>query len=99
MVWPIHVHYEQRKIVGEIKNISGGGLFIYCEEPLPLNERFHMTILPPDRRSISVTGKMIWSDRFGIGTDDTAFGMGMCFLEISDEDRRFLDDLVADTGE
>ena len=88
--WPISVNTDQGRISGETVNISGGGLSIACDEPVPMDEDLKISIMPPDHRIIEVSGKITWSDLFGIGDDDKAVGMGLCFLEISEEDREFL---------
>jgi hypothetical protein len=36
---------------------------------------------------------VVWSDLYGIGDDDSAYGMGICFVEISDEDLHVLQKL------
>lgn len=82
-------------IEGETRNLSQGGIAIYCDEPLPIEEVYRISISPPDRPPLGVTGKVVWADRYGIEGEDTTVGMGVCFLEISEEDRQFLRDLVA----
>jgi hypothetical protein len=71
------------------------GLSIRCDEPLMINEVFRIAILPPDRHAIGVSGKVIWSDLYAIDPNDTAVGLGLCFVRISDEDRKIFEDAVS----
>jgi hypothetical protein len=61
-----------------------------------INEVFRLAILPPDHQAIGVSGKVIWSDLYGIDPNDTAVGLGLCFVKISDEDRKVFEDAVSD---
>jgi len=93
--WPITVSADHGNIQGETRNISIDGISIRCDEPLRINEVFRIAILPPDRQAIGVSGKVIWSDLYAIDQDDTAVGLGLCFVEISDEDRKIFIDAVS----
>jgi hypothetical protein len=93
--WPIIMAFDQDELEGETINITVDGVLIRCEEPLQLNEIFRISIKPPNRQVIEVTGKVIWSDHYAIGEQNTAFGMGICFVKISEVDRHFLKDLVS----
>ncbi len=93
--WPITVSADHGNIQGETRNISVDGISIRCDEPLRINEVFRIAILPPDRQAIGVSGKVIWSDLYAIDHNDTAVGLGLCFVEISDEDRKLFKDAVS----
>ena len=93
--WPITLFTNNDTIEGELQNITVKGVYIFCEKPLPLNTVFRMSILPPSHQSIGVSGKVVWSDLYGIDDDKDVYGMGICLLEISDEDRDFINDLVS----
>ena len=93
--WPITVLADHRTIKGETRNISVDGISISCDEPLMINEVFRIAILPPDRQAIGVSGKVVWSDLYAIDPNDTAVGLGVCFVKISDEDRKVFKDAVS----
>ncbi|MGD9076764.1 MAG: PilZ domain-containing protein [Desulfobacteraceae bacterium] len=93
--WPITVLADHGTIKGETRNISVDGISIRCDEPLMINEVFQIAILPPDRQAIGVSGKVIWSDLYAIDPNDTAVGLGVCFVRISDEDRKIFEDAVS----
>ena len=92
--WPVIALTNDRKIQAETRNITVNGIFICCEEPLPLNQILPMSISPPNYQVIRVSGKVVWSNRYAIDDQDIAYGVGICFVKIAEEDRHFLKDLI-----
>jgi hypothetical protein len=90
--WPVRIRSEHRTIEGETRNISFDGIYICCDEPLRLNERFRMAISPPHRSSIGLTGRVIWSDMYGLDHEETPFAMGVSLVKISKKDRKHIED-------
>jgi Tfp pilus assembly protein PilZ len=88
--WPVSVESEHGTIQGEIRNISLSGIYVQCDEPLRVNEDYRMAIIPPNRQAIGLTGKVVWADMYGIDAEENAFGMGVCLVEIAEEDQKFL---------
>ncbi len=93
--WPITILAETGTIEGEIRNVSVDGLLIFCEEPLRLNETYRMSILPGKHHAIGVSGRVVWADAYCMDEDNTAFGVGVCLVELTDEDREALRSLIA----
>jgi hypothetical protein len=93
--WPITILAETGTIEGEIRNVSVDGLLIFCEEPLRLNETYRMSILPGKHHAIGVSGKVVWADAYCMDEENTAFGVGICLVELTDEDRQALRTLIA----
>lgn len=93
--WPVTVESEHGTIQGEIRNISLSGIYVRCDEPLRVNEDFRMAIIPPNRQAIGLTGKVVWADLYCIDEDENAFGMGVCLVEIAEEDQKFLQNAVS----
>jgi hypothetical protein len=54
-----------------------------------------MAIIPPNRHAIGLTGKVVWADMYGIDQEENAFGMGVCLVEINEEDQKFLESAVS----
>ncbi len=77
---------SDRVLEGVTKDISGGGAYVRCARPLRLNEVFDMVIKAPDK-SLKVKAEVVWSNIYGPDDDINPRGMGVVFLEISDEDR------------
>ena len=93
--WPITVVSDHGNILGETRNISFDGVYIRCEQPLRVNEDFRMAITAPGKHAIGITGKVVWSDFYGMEDDDTAVGMGVCLVEISAGDRKSFQDALS----
>ncbi len=84
--WPITVLTNEGIIEGETRNISVGGMYINCKVPLSLNESYRVSITPPNHQNIELSCKVVWSDLYGIG---------FCFVEVPDEDRHLLRDIIS----
>ena len=93
--WPITVFTDEDTVEGEAVNISLEGLSICFEEPLPLKKILRITIAPHDHPIIQISGAIVWSDLYAMDDDKTTIGMGVCFVEISDEDRLAIEKLIS----
>ena len=93
--WPITIFTDNDTMEGESRNITTEGLYICCDKPLPLKDVFRMTIKPPHHQAIGVTGKIVWSDLYGLDDDKGVYCMGICLVEITDEEKRLLNDMVS----
>ncbi len=93
--WPVTVLTTQTKIEGQMQNISPSGAFISCKDAPPLEGSFFIIINPPDRQTISVAGKVVWSTTLQLSNVDSSLGVGVQFTNITPSDRRFLRQLVA----
>jgi hypothetical protein len=89
--WRVTIETVQGTIDGETRNVSSDGLLVCCEEPLRLQESYRIAILPPGHSAIGVVGKVVWSDVYGMDKD-AVFGMGVCLVEVSERDRRLLEE-------
>jgi len=50
--------------------------------------------MPPGRPAIGLTGKVVWSDVYGMDKD-SVFGMGVCLVEMNESDRLLLEEAVS----
>ncbi len=87
--WRVLVKIDDKVLEGVTKNISGGGAYVRCARPLKLNEVFDMVIEAPDG-SLQVKAEVVWSNIYGPDDEINPRGMGVMFLEISDEDRQVI---------
>jgi PilZ domain len=97
--WPITIFTGEEEIEAETLNISVDGISINCEEPLRLNEHYTISVMPEDALAFEVKGQVVWSDFYGIDEDDTAIGMGLCFVELGEDDCQMLKELVGQISE
>jgi len=96
--WPINILADHGTIEGVTENISQEGLFIRCEEPLLLYETYRISIMPPDREAVGAVGKVVWSEFYGMGENDSTFGIGICLIEITEEYHEVIDALISETS-
>lgn len=92
--WPVTLLSTQDKIDGEIQNVSPTGAFVSCKEPPPLEGSFFIIIKPPDRQTMSIAGKVIWSTILEPQEGDSSLGIGIQFTNMTSTDRKFLSSLV-----
>ncbi len=89
--WPVVVKSDKRTMEGVTSNVTPNGVFIHCQQPLRLNEVFDMDIsIPGSDQSLKARAEVIWSNRYGPNDDISPRGMGVRFLRISSEARRFI---------
>ena len=92
--WPVTIFAKNETIDGESRNISSEGLYICSDKPLLLNETYQISIKPPHHQAIGVTGKIVWSDLYGID-DKKTYGVGVCLVKIPETDRHLLKEVIA----
>ena len=91
--WPVIVQKSTGVIEGVTLNISSTGVFIGCRRPLRLNEVFDMVITAPGQ-DIGAEAEVVWSNKYGPDDSITPRGMGVRFLNISEENQRFIANAV-----
>jgi uncharacterized protein (TIGR02266 family) len=88
--WPVEMETSQGTITAETKDISIGGAFITCPKPLPIKEVFRLTMNVPDGEPISAVAEVVWSNS-NVPDDKVIHrGMGIRFIQISDEHIQFI---------
>ncbi len=89
--WPAVLKTEKNTISGVTLNIGPDGAFISCQKPSKLNEVGEVTISIPDsNHSIKAKVEVVWSNIYGPDDAITPRGMGVRFIKISSEDRKFI---------
>jgi hypothetical protein len=92
--WPIMLFTKDGMIEGESKNLNADGLHIVCEEPVQINDIFRISLMPPDHPAIGVTGTIVWSDTYALNEEKSVYGIGICLVELSDEDKKTITSLL-----
>jgi uncharacterized protein (TIGR02266 family) len=92
---PVTIETEQETLERITYNISPDGAFIRGQSPLELHEVIDMIISGPDRR-ITVKARVVWSSNQVPPEQDMPRGMGVEFIKISDEDRKFISSFISD---
>jgi uncharacterized protein (TIGR02266 family) len=82
--WPVTMEVPGGTIEARANNISLGGAFVCCKEPLPVGEVFHLTLRVPDNDPIAATAQVVWSN-VNVPVDKVINrGMGVRFIQRSD---------------
>ena len=89
--WSVVVQSDKRTMEGVTSNVTPNGVFIHCQQPLRLNEVLDMNIsIPGSDQSLNARAEVIWSNRYGPNDDISPRGMGVRFIRISSEARKFI---------
>jgi c-di-GMP-binding flagellar brake protein YcgR len=78
----------------QLKDISLGGAFVVCPNPLPLSEKFRISIEPPEQALLELNAEVVWSNANVPEDKIINRGMGIRFINNTDEDRRRLNDVI-----
>jgi hypothetical protein len=87
--WQVNAVTPKGPLEGVTKDISTRGAYVCCARPLRLNEVFHMSINSPEK-SLNVKAEVVWSNIYGPDDEISHRGMGVRFLKISSQDRKFI---------
>ena len=89
--WPAVIKTDQGMMDGVTSNVTPNGVFIHCQEPLRLNEIFELTIdIPNSDQTLTARAEVTWSNRWGPDDEISPRGMGVRFVKISSEARKFI---------
>jgi len=79
----------------QLKDISLGGAFVVCAEPLALNDKFKISIRIPNRELLLLNAEVVWSNSNVPADRVVNRGMGIRFIENTEEDRQRLNEALA----
>jgi uncharacterized protein (TIGR02266 family) len=86
---------EDNYLFAYIKNISATGIFVRTTTPEQPGTRLNLRFTPDDSGPIEVEGEVIWINPFRPGVADNLHpGMGIRFVDLDDETRERLLELV-----
>ena len=97
LTYPIFVKAHRRLLSAETEDISAGGLFIRCREPLKPEEVLDLLIgVPVQDKPIRATAEVVRSQKVSPDNELEPLGMAVKFRIISDRDREIISTLVSD---
>jgi uncharacterized protein (TIGR02266 family) len=89
--WPVIVKTDAGTMDGVTSDVTPNGVFIHCQKPLRLNVVFEMAIdIPNSEHSITAKAEVVWSNRWGPDDEISPRGMGVRFVKIAGEARKFI---------
>jgi hypothetical protein len=80
-------------VEGVINEITPRQAYICCAKPFRLNQEVDMILITP-KRTIQLSAEVVWSNIYGYDDEITPRGMGLRFLQISEEDQKYVSDLI-----
>ena len=94
--WPVVLLTSLGATVAETKNIGASGAFILCRAQLRPKEKVKVFVMAPNRNSLNISGEVAWSNPLCTEDDSPPCGVGIRFTSISQTDRQYLRDLIAE---
>ena len=89
--WPVKIKTDEGVIEGVTMNITPDGCFISCRKPLKLNVVFDMAIsVPNSKAALKASAEVVWSNIYGPDDEISPRGMGVRFIKIDSEARKFI---------
>ncbi len=90
----VHYRTAQEFLAAYSRNISGGGIFIKTQQPLPLNQTVLLRFtLPGISQPFEVRGVVVWANPVS-GRSSFPAGMGIKFLNIDPKDQQLIADFI-----
>lgn len=92
--WPLEYEYNGVQVQAKTQNISSGGIFIICDEPLPLGEKFTIILSAPDRDPLLLNVEVLWNNKNLSPEKVVNRGMAVRFIGIPENERRYLNSII-----
>ena len=92
--WPARINPADEPMTVQLKDISLGGAFVVCQQPLPLSRKFRIAIEPPEQSHLEMNAEVVWSNANVPEDKIINRGMGIRFINNSDDDRIRLNNLI-----
>lgn len=95
VTWSVDCETEDTFLYANITNISEMGIFVRTQEPLEVGTRLTLKFSPPNAREAFVaTGQVQWVNPVRMLADNPNPGMGIRFVNLTDEEREHLVEMV-----
>ena len=93
--WQAFIEISGQTDSVQLKDISLGGAFVVCAEPLALNDKLKISIRIPNQEPLRLNAEVVWSNRNMSADRVVNRGMGVRFIENTDKDRQRLNEALA----
>ena len=89
--WPVKMKTDDGVMEGVTLDITPDGCFISCRKPLKLNVVFELAIQVPKSKSVlKAKAEVVWSNIYGPDDEISPRGMGVRFIRMPSEARKFI---------
>lgn len=93
--WPAVLEKSEQRQEVQLKDISLGGAFVICREPLALQDQFEVTFILPNQESLQLNAEVVWSNVNMPKDKVVNRGMGIRFIKNEEKQRQTLQDAIA----
>jgi len=93
--WQAFIEIPGQTDTVQLKDISLGGAFVVCTDPLALNDKLKISIRIPNQEPLRLNAEVVWSNRNMSAERVVNRGMGVRFIENTDKDRQRLNEALA----
>jgi Tfp pilus assembly protein PilZ len=93
--WPAFLEKAEQRQEVQLKDISLGGAFVICQEPLALQDQFKVTFILPDQGSLQLNAEVVWSNVNMPSDKVVNRGMGIRFINNEEKQRQILQDAIS----
>jgi hypothetical protein len=93
--WLATIELDRASISVRIKDISLGGAFVICKEPIPLNHKLRIYIEAPDQDAFALNAEVVWSNMNVPDEKVIHRGLGIKFVQNTAAARNRLEEAIA----
>lgn len=93
--WSAAMEIGRMSVNVRLKNISLGGAFVICQDPVPLNEKIRIYIEVPDQDRFALNAEVVWSNMNMPKAKVIHRGLGVKFVQNTEIARSRLEEAIA----
>jgi hypothetical protein len=93
--WSAAIEIGQASIKVRLKDISRGGAFVICQEPVPLNQKLRIYIEAPHQDMFALNAEVVWSNMNVPQEKVIHRGFGIKFVQNTTAARNRLEEAIA----
>jgi len=95
VAWLAAMEMGQASIKVRLKDISRGGAFVICQEPVPLNEKLRIYIEASNQDTFALNAEVVWSNMNMPQEKVIHRGFGIKFVQNTSAARNRLEEAIA----
>jgi Tfp pilus assembly protein PilZ len=95
LTWLAAIETGRASIRVRIKDISLGGAFVICNEPVPLNQKLRIYLEVPDQDAFALNAEVVWSNMNVPEEKIIHRGLGIKFVQNTAAARNRLEEAIA----
>lgn len=94
VTWSVDCATHDTFLYAAISNISEMGIFVLTIDPLPVGTKLTLRFAPPAHEPFALRGVVQWVNPLREDRDNPNPGMGIRFVDLADDDRERLVDII-----